>query len=50
MVEFKNLDFLMFSVYDINLLVVKFENMELIDFVIVLLNLVLEIDFLSIFE
>lgn len=40
----------MFSVYDINLLVVKFENMKLIDFVIVLLNLVLEIDFLSIFE
>lgn len=40
----------MFSVYDINLLVVKFENMELIDFVIVLLNLVLEMDFLSIFE
>lgn len=50
MVEFKNLDFLMFSVYDINLLVVKFENMELIDFVIVFLILVLEMDFLSIFE
>lgn len=40
----------MFSVYDINLLVVKFENMELIDFVIVFLILVLEMDFLSIFE
>lgn len=40
----------MFSVYDINLLIVKFENMELIDFVIVFLILVLEMDFLSIFE